>query len=319
MSEYRTKLIQRFWDYSKTQGYLQNHLLDKRGATPQRPPVLTKDNAWRNILINPELDPSEQDRLLSLISEGERHKWFRSMNSSQALAQSVLGNLAIYNQLDCLSEIKTDEGLPLLEKVDLSHVNFSMEHKINFLGEPHPTSLDGYISGDYQIAIECKFTEPEVGSCSRPRLEKTVSNYEREYCDGSYSIQRTRVERCSLTEIGVLYWRYVPILFRWTNDIDQRPCPLKKNYQLVRNILAIGVNADKKVSQNDGHVILIYDDRNPAFQKKGAGLLAYEETRDALHKPEMLRKCSWQHIVGKMRDDNILPWLTKELSMKYGF
>ena len=53
-----------------------------------------------------------------------------------------------------------------------------MEYKIDYLGEPRRTSLDSYISGDYRIAIECKFTEAEVGSCSRPRLKPTDSNYE---------------------------------------------------------------------------------------------------------------------------------------------
>jgi hypothetical protein len=193
-----------------------------------------------------------------------------------------------------------------------------MEHKIDFLGEPRQTSLDGYISGDYRIAIECKFTEPEVGTCSRPRLRRTDTNYDSDLCDGSYSIQRHRKTRCSLTEVGVQYWDYVPQLFKWENNININICPLNKNYQLVRNVLAVGVKPNESVSPNNGHVVLIYDERNPAFQKDGDGFNAYKKTRLALRQQTMLRKCSWQHITQHMRNKNILPWLTERLSEKYG-
>jgi hypothetical protein len=185
-----------------------------------------------------------------------------------------------------------------------------MEHKIDFLGEPRQTSLDGYISGNYRIAIECKFTEAEVGTCSRYKDEK---------CNGVYSVQENRKERCPLTESKILYWLYVPYLFNWENESDHNPCPLNKNYQLVRNILAVGVKPDGKTSHHNGHVVLIYDDRNPAFQKGGNGFIAYEETRSALLEPTMLRKCSWQRLVQHIRNKNILPWLTEHLSQKYGF
>jgi hypothetical protein len=240
------------------------------------------------------------------------------MNSSQALALSILGNLAIYNFFDYLSEIRDDEGDELFGSAIISSNSFSMEHKINYLGEPRRTSLDGYISGNYRVAIECKFTEVEVGTCSRPRLTKTDSNYESEHCDGSYSQQRGRNERCSLTEFGVLYWKYIPALFRIGNDIDLNPCPVNKNYQLIRNILAIGVNEDGSVSDQNSHALLIYDERNPAFMRGGSGFNSYCETRAALKRPNMLRKCSWQKISQCIRKNNLLPWLTDQLTAKYG-
>jgi hypothetical protein len=234
------------------------------------------------------------------------------------LAQSVFGNLVTYDALHCLSELKDDEGIPLFGKAHISSDNFKMEHKIDYLGEPRRTSLDGYISGDYRIAIECKFTEQEVGTCSRPRLKSTVSNYESEHCNGTYSAQRKRRARCSLTEIGVLYWRYVPYLLNWKNYTDSNPCPLNKNYQLARNILAVGLNSDGTASVNCGHVILIYDERNPAFQQGGNGMMAYTSIRSDLKEPTMLRKCSWQRIIQYIRGISILPWLTESLSLKYG-
>ncbi|TET51218.1 MAG: hypothetical protein E3J64_07250 [Anaerolineales bacterium] len=194
-----------------------------------------------------------------------------------------------------------------------------MEYHVDCLGEPRPTSLDGYFDGDYRVAIECKFTETDVGSCSRPRLKPGDSNYERDHCVGDYSRQRGRTERCSLTEIGVRYWRHVPSLFSWPSDTDLSTCPLNKNYQLVRNILAVGVGIDGRASPARGHVALVYDERNPAFTDGGDGYAAYSETRHALREPGMLRRCSWQRIIQHIRHKRYLPWLTEDLALKYGF
>lgn len=312
--DYKADLNQRYWEYQKT----EFPIFERPYAQDGRPPVFIARESWRNIIINPAASEKEVDKLLALVPEGEKHKWYRSMNSSQALAQSVLGNLAIYNSLHILSELKDDEGLDLFGNAQISSENFEMEYKVKYLGEPRSTSLDGYISGNYRIAIECKFTEAEVGTCSRPGLKPTASNFDKEHCSGTYSIQRARKERCSLTEIGVLYWRYLPKLFNWKNDSDLHPCPLNKNYQLVRNILAVGVKPDGSVSSNGGHVLLIYDERNPAFQHYGVGLIAFMETKEALKEPMMLRKCSWQRIVQHIREKDVFSWLTENLALKYG-
>jgi len=318
MADYRADLNRRYWEYQKSQFSNGLNFFERPYAQDGRPPVFITSESWRNIIINPTASQQEIDKLLSLVPEGEKHIWFRSMNSSQALAQSILGNLAINDSLHYLSEIKDDEGQDLFGKAQISSDNFAMEYKVNYLGEPRSTGLDGYVSGDYRIAIECKFTEAEIGTCSRPRLTPTVSNYEGEHCNGTYSIQRARKERCSLTEIGVLYWRYVPSLFKWKNDSNLNPCPLNKNYQLIRNVLAAGVKPDGTVSVNNGHAVLIYDERNPAFQNDGDGLIAYMETRKALQEPTMLRKCSWQRIVQHVREKDVLSWLTENLTLKYG-
>ena len=318
MVAYKTELNRRYWIYQKSQFPVWQKFFERPQAPGIRPPVFRKDEAWRNVIVKPNASQQEIDRLLALLPESARHKWFRSMNSSQALAQSVFGNLAVYGFLPYLTELKDDEGTPLLNGAQVSSDNFKMEFKVNHLGEPRATSLDGYISGDYRIAIECKFTEMEVGTCSRPRLTPRDAKYEREYCDGNYSRKETRQELCPLTSIGVLYWRYVPFLFKWQSNNDLFPCPLNKNYQLVRNILAVGAKADGTVSPDNGHVVVIYDERNPAFQEKGNGLAAYVETRAALRKPAMLRKCSWQRITQHIRHHGSLPWLTEHLALKYG-
>jgi len=112
------------------------------------------------------------------------------------------------------------------------------------------------------------------------------------------------------------YWEHVPKLLRWNADVDLSPCPLKDTYQLVRNLLAVGI--DKGGAVQPGHVVVIYDDRNPAF-RFGRGHKAFETVRASLYEPERLRKCSWQTIVGHMRKLEALHWLTQQLHEKYGF
>jgi hypothetical protein len=114
-----------------------------------------------------------------------------------------------------------------------------------------------------------------------------------------------------------LYWKYIPELFKWGDTDDLTPCPLNKNYQLVRNILAACVRSNGIASTN-GHVVLIYDERNPSFQEGGDGFKSFTETREALKNPSLLRKCSWQRITNHLRSNRILPWLTDQLKQKYG-
>ena len=310
---YKAELNQRYWEYQESQ-FPVWQLFDPLHSQGMGPPVFRSSEAWLNVIVNPNANQQEIDRVLALVPKGDRHKWFRSMNSSQALAQSVLGNLWIDGSLSSLSELQDDGGRALFGDAQVSPDNFAMEFKLDYLGEPRPTSLDGYIRGDYRVAIECKLTEADFGTCSRPRLTPAAC----EYCNGSYTKQKERRERCSLTEVGVLYWRYIPRLFCWNSDQDLDPCPLAANYQLVRNILAIGVSPDGEVSSTKGHAVLIYDERNPAFQCEGAGLAAFVKTQQALREPKMLRKCSWQRILQHMRSKDILCWLTAQLELKYG-
>lgn len=318
MSSYRRDLIARFWEYQEAQFPDWARDFDRPMMPDGRPPVFLKDVAAHNVLGEPNIPETKRKQLLAIIAVSERHRWFRSMTSSQALAQSILGNLKVHDRLRYLSELADDFGYPLLGDADVCPESFTMEFRVKYLGEPRSTSVDGLFAGDYRVAMECKFAESEVGTCSRPRLDDGDSNYETDYCDGTLTRQRGRGERCSLTEIGVLYWKYVPALFNWQNDTDLSPCPLRRNYQLVRNILAACVRPDGTLSPDNGHAVLIYDERNPAFHRGGEGFDAFEETRKALKNSGLLRRCSWQRIINHIRGKADLAWLTQQLESKYG-
>jgi hypothetical protein len=283
-----------------------------------RPPVFLEQASEYNVIMEPELSDDRKEELLEEIPFSERHRWFRSMSSSQAFSQSIFGNLKLYDKLGLLNGLTDISDKPLFDPVDISAENLRMEYRVDYLGEPRPTSVDVFISGDYQVAVECKLTETEVGACSRPRLREGDINYLADFCDGTYTIQKGRNERCSLTETGVLYWKYIPDLFTWPNHIDLKPCPLNLNYQLVRNLLAACVRPDGNLSPENGHMVLIYDDRNPAFKIGGKGFVSFEAVKAALRFPNLLRKCSWQQIIKQIGDEPTFKWLSEGLETKYG-
>ena len=175
-----------------------------------------KEEETHNILFPPSADPGLRAAVEATVPRAERHRWFRSMKSSQAVAQSVFGNLIAGGNLGLLTGLKSDDGLPALCD-NLDAVTAQLEYSVGHLGEPRPTSVDLWINGSNRIAVECKLTESEFGTCSRPRLsEARDRNYQRDHCDGSYTQQRDRQSRCSLTEIGVRYWDHIPSFFDWS-------------------------------------------------------------------------------------------------------
>ncbi len=237
------------------------------------------------------------------------------MTSSQALAQSVFGNLIVANQANILTEVVCDDGEPLLMPGAL---NGTLEYETTHLNEPRPTSVDVFFHGAYRVAIECKLMESDVGTCSRPRLsEQRDANFAKDHCDGSYSVQRGRTSRCSLTSIGVKYWEHLPKLTNWTSEADHPECPLAGTYQLARNVLA-ATTSDEGVDESSGHAVLVYDSRNPSCSPTGKITAAYSRLRTSLKKPSLIRRCSWQSLLDRIRAESQLAWLAEAVNAKYG-
>lgn len=174
MSDYRKDLIARFWEYQRDCFPDWQKYFERPFQPDGRPPVFFKHTAHHNVLMEPSLSPARQKQLLDEVPVNTRHRWFRSMTSSQALAQSVFANLKILNCLHYLAEVTDESGEPLFGDAQVTPSNLALEHEVSFLGEPRPTNLDVFISGDYQVAIECKFTETDVGKCSRPGLKSEI-------------------------------------------------------------------------------------------------------------------------------------------------
>jgi len=130
MVAYKAELNRRYWEYQQSHFPDWQRFFERPYAPDGRPPVFLTREAWRNVPVSPQAGQPVRYRLLAQIPKPYRHKWFRSMNSSQALAQSVLGNLAIYGLLPCLTELQADEGEPLLGKAHVSSHGFAMESSL---------------------------------------------------------------------------------------------------------------------------------------------------------------------------------------------
>lgn len=243
------------------------------------------------------------------------------MKSSQALVWSVFGNLRAAGRLGLLADLVDDDGRQLFPPGSIASDQLRLEYAVDYLGEPRPTSLDAVLdSGDYRVAIEGKLTEVDCGHCSRPALQPgSDPNYATDYCDGSYTRQRGRSERCTLSQIGVAYWRHIPALLRWSVDRDMSPCPLFGTYQLARNVLAACARPGERAHPKRGHAVLLRDSRNPQFGLGGAGWKECADLREALLDPGCVRMGTWQQLVAAIARDREVAWLAEELSAKYGF
>lgn len=205
-ANYEKAVLQTLWTWAN-----QHHRGELDGGKRQaRPPVLADRFALKNILV-PQ-NRSKADDIHAVIPRNQRHRWFRSLRSSQALAQSVFGAVRAFDRLDLLQGVSAECGRPAFFD-DHQGWTLDFEHEIRCLKEPRPTSIDVLLSGpNGRVASECKFTEQEFGTCSRPRLRPKDTNYSEQHCNGNYQVQRQRRGRCSLTEIGVRYWDYLPAL-----------------------------------------------------------------------------------------------------------
>ena len=316
---YISELIKRLWSYVDTESLADTGFLDRTEPDVRRPPVFRAEFAYRNVLIAADADERSKQAIISSLPLSERHQHFASMRSSQALAQSVFGNLAILGKLSLLNGIKTNEGLPAFE-MDLDNAQMKLEYNVSHLGEPRPTSVDVWLDGGHRIAVECKLAEPEFGTCSRPMLRQGVDkNFDRDYCDGNYARQRGRQSRCSLSEIGIKYWSFVPEIFDWSADNDMLPCALRNTYQLIRNVLAACVREDGTIDLERSYALIIFDAANPAYQEDGKAMEQFATARSALKNPAMLRSLSWQSLVSHLESAQSLPDLTAKLRSKYGF
>ncbi len=272
-------------------------------------PVFLKSKADSNIITHPGADPEGQARVLDLIPPPKRNHQFRTMTSSQALTQSLLGNLKDHGCLSLLAELNDDSGETLFGEAILAGKNLTLEHEVSLPHESAPIRLDGFISGNYRVVLDCRLAEGEVEPCDRPGK-----------CNGSYTLQQGRKHRCAHHAGGATYWDHIPKLFQdWSGREDLVPCPLKNSYQLVRNVLAACTRDDGALSLTNGHAVLLYDNRNPAFQPGGKGFAEFNRVRSGLKRHELLRKCSWQIILEQLSSVHSVRWLAEAINAKYGF
>lgn len=280
------------------------------------PVVFRREHRDCNLLVPPFASPEQCSEVVAAIPARHRHLHFGSMQSSQALAQSVFGIVAAFDRLPLLAKVQAECGRPAFGR-DLVGEVVRLEHQVQSLGEPRPTSIDVWLPG-VRVAIECKLAEAEFGTCSRPRLILGEDSKPTAACDGNYTFQAGRRSRCALTEVGVRYWDNLGALFGWDANTDHVPCPLAPTYQLVRNILAACVTGCETPDFSSAHALVLYDSRNPAMAPGGRGDDQWKSATEALKRPALLRRLSWQNFAAQWPPDPVFDWLRVALTEKYG-
>ena len=307
-TKYERALRDRLWAWSDA--HHPTHL--DGGDRESRPPVLSRQYRYQNLILPPDRDKAEQ--VLLAVPYAKRHRWFGSLKSSQAIAQSVFGAIQAFDALDLLTDLKAECGRPACAG-RMDGGTLELEHEVKGLQEPRPTSIDVLTEGpEYRIAVECKLTEREFGRCSRPGLDPEAP----EHCDGSYRVQHARRSRCALTELGIRYWELIPDLFEWPAGRDHQPCPFGETYQIGRNALAATLGKDGRVHPTRGHVLLVYDGRNPEFGLGGQAQQQWERAQDECEVLGLLRRTTWQKIAEIVGRTGELGYLVDALKAKYG-
>ena len=306
-ARYHAEILCRMWAWADA---LPPGQLDG-GKREGRPPVFAKCFESGNIAV-PACE-REAAAIRAIVPGAKRHCHFGSLKSSQALAQSVFGALCAFERLDLLRNVTAECGRPAFGPIPCG-ATFDFEHEFRTLNEPRPTSIDVLLCGrGTRVAVECKFTEREFGLCSR--LKRRPNDPSR--CDGNYRVQAGRRERCALTEKGIRYWDYLPELFAWPNDRDHRPCPFGAIYQLARNALAAAVLPNRHVDTAGGHMLLVYDMRNPEFRAGGVAERQWTAATAACRVPGLLRRVTWQCLLDAVATAPELAYLIAETDRKY--
>jgi len=316
--DYIAELRKQFWDYRQDKFANRDYYFEDR---PLGDPVVFRSQ-YRdyNLAIPASVSDADRQRVINLLPIAKRHTHFGSLQSSQALVQSVFGTLKVLKKLAWLSDVAAEDGTPAFLQ-DASSARCVIEKDITTLGElkGHKTQVDFCIENDnYRVAVECKLTEPDFGTCSRPKLNPTDPRYESQFCDGTYTIQRGRSAKCSLTEVGILYWKYTDQLFGWSPLAEHRPCPLNETYQLVRNVLAACVQDGGILDVERGHALILYDERNPTMKNGGVGDQQWHSAKKSLKSSGVLRRLSWQNLLAQAPNHAEMNALKSELAAKYG-
>lgn len=103
-TDYEKAVLQTLWAWANQhhQGELDG------GKRAGRPLVLERQFASANVLV----PTSKANKIRASIHPNQRHRRFRSLKSSQALAQSAFGAIRAFDRLDLLQGVNAECGRP---------------------------------------------------------------------------------------------------------------------------------------------------------------------------------------------------------------
>lgn len=229
---------------------------------------MTSLSAVDGLLVRQNLFPESAESALGRVDFPWHRDAFGAVTamrpeSSQALAIDVFG---ILFRLEAPSRV-IDAWLAYCGLSLVGPWIPTLERRVPraLLREPRPTQIDVSLESDSGLVIlECKFTEPDGGSCSQTRpISGESANRGLIQCTGAYVLQTNPVNsltaRCALTAKGVRYWEVIPQVLTIQSDVDRRPCPFSGGwYQWMRNLVACYAMCDTPPKQ--GAFIVVYAD-----------------------------------------------------------
>ena len=168
-SSYLDSVVRELWAWAD-----EHHPAELDGGKRQnRSPVLATEFSSLGVLV-PQ-DASIARAIRAAIPKSKRHRWFRSLKSSQALTQSIFGAVDVLNCLDLLQDVQAECGRPAFFEQG-SGLEMEFEHEVDWLAEPQPTSIDVLLGGPRGVSPSNASSRRESSAPVRVRTNPLVPN-----------------------------------------------------------------------------------------------------------------------------------------------
>lgn len=288
---------------------------------------------FRYLNFHPDIMQQAQDMLAGRIdrhyhdasSEIAVHDYVGHIASSQALCWNIVMPMKKHDNFRPLFEVISsalarggiasdfDFGIETTEVLELN-----VAHDLGEEGKA-ATSIDLYLRTPQGkvCAVEFKLTEPDFGRCKLPRDKNGK-------CDGNYgspqNIQNNDGFLCYLAMRGRRYWHLGGQYDLLNPTRLNKPCPLHKYYQALRNLMVAKKRSQETSDkQIRGIFVLAADERNEAFWGADSHFDSFKQyLADVRGKyvPDVFR-VSVQDIVNNFSDS--LSRYKEYFYVKYGF
>src|SRR4051812_35298980 len=134
-ANYLSDLRARFADYKCNRFNGSDELFEKR--PPGGAVVFAWEAREKNVLIPETASKDQAAQVLAAIPPNQRHRHFGSMQSSQALAQSVFGSIGTLGLGQRIADVRSEDG-ELAFGPNAKDSSIELERLVTTLGEPRP-------------------------------------------------------------------------------------------------------------------------------------------------------------------------------------
>ena len=87
---------------------------------------------------------------------------------------------------------------------------------------------------------------------------------------------------------------------------------------MARNALAATLTPDGRIDPGRGHVLVVYDARNPGFRGEARAERQWKAVVASCRVPGLVRRVSWQRLMAAIENTQELAYLVDGVAEKYG-